>query len=247
MKSKRFSITCALGLAIVFGVAARARATVHPPDFNPADFVHPITNPNPFFPLVPGTTFFYEGEKEGVATSNTTEVTCDTLVIAGVRTTIVHDRAFEGMPPVLVEDTLDYYAQNKNGQVWYFGEDTTEFDPITGEPISTEGTWREGLDDADAGFIMLAAPHVGDRYFQEFAPGVAEDQAKVTSLDGSACSPYTGCVDNLLVTRETSRLDPGVVENKYYASDIGFIRGEIVKGGDEFIQLVGITTGNCQP
>jgi hypothetical protein len=246
MKSKRFWITCATVMALSLGLASIAAAVNHPPDFNPANFVHPITNPNPLFPLVPGTTYFYEGESEGVPTSNITEVTCDTLVIAGVTTTVVRDRAFDENGNV-IEDTFDYYAQDKNGTVWYFGEDTTEFDPVTGDPISTEGTWREGVDDADAGFIMLASPQVGNRYFQEFAPKVAVDLAKVIDLDGSACSPFTGCVDNLLVTKETSQLDPGVVENKFYASGIGFIRGEIVKGGDEFTQLVNVTTGNCGP
>ena len=246
MRSKRFWKTCAVGMAMAFALGSVAAAVNHPPDFKPADFVYPIANPNPFFPLVPGTTYFYEGESEGVPTTNITEVTCSTLVIADVTTTVVRDRAFDENGNV-IEDTFDYYAQDKNGTVWYFGEDTTEFDPVTGDPISTEGTWREGVDDADAGFIMLASPQVGNRYYQEFAPGVAVDLARVTDLDGSACSPYTACVDNLLVTKETSQLDPGVVENKYYKSGIGFIRGEIVKGGDEFTELVNITTGNCGP
>lgn len=95
---------------------------------------------------------------------------------------------------------------------------------------------------------MLADPRVGDRYFQEFAPGVAVDQAKVISLDGSATVPYQpGSFDNLLVTKETSQLDPGMVENKYYAVGIGFIRADMVKGGEEYTELVDITTDNCQP
>ena len=171
-------------------------------------------------------------------------MTCTTTNIGGVTTTVVRDRAFEN--GALVEDTFDYYAQDKNGTVWYFGEDTTEFDPDTGEPISTAGTWREGVDDADAGFIMLAHPRVGDRYFQEFAPRVAVDQAKVISLDGSATVPYPpGSFDNVLVTKETSQLDPGVVEHKFYVSGIGFIRADMVKGGEEYTELVNITTGNC--
>lgn len=249
MTWKRFSILSAVGLAMTFGIASIAAATTHPPD-PPANFVHPIIDPNPFFPLIPGTTFFYEGEADGFATSDVTEVTCSTLDIEGVKTTIVRDRAFNENGK-LVEDTFDYYAQDKDGNVWYFGEDTTEFDPETGLPISTEGTWRAGpATDADAGFIMLANPQVGDRYYQEFAPRVAVDQAKVISLDGSACVPYQTpdfCSDELLVTKETSQLDPGVVENKYYVRDIGFILAEIVKGGDERSELVNVTTGNCTP
>jgi len=243
MKLERFSILCALGLAMNFGITSIAAATPHPPDIDHVNFVHPITNPNPFFPLVPGTTFVYQGEKEGAQTSNITEVTCNTRDILGVTTTEVHDQAFDENGK-LVEDTLDWYAQDKDGNVWYFGEATEEKDPVTGEVISTEGSWEAGVDDADAGFIMLANPQVGDRYYQEFARGVAEDQARVQSLNASACIQI-GCSNHLLQTKETTRFDPGVVENKYYKPGFGFILGVIVKGGDERTELVSIMHSGC--
>jgi hypothetical protein len=149
---------------------------------------------------------------------------------------------------VPVEETFDWFATDCDGNVWYFGEDSTEC-PCPGG--SKEGSWiAGGVDDADAGFIMLASPQPGDRYYQEFARDVAEDQAKVLSLEGSACVPYPPgpgqfCSDELLVTEERTRLEPGVVENKYYASGIGFIFGEMVKGGEEFTELVNITTSSC--
>ena len=88
---------------------------------------------------------------------------------------------------------------------------------------STEGSWEAGVDDADAGFIMLADPQPGVRYYQEFARNVAEDQAKVLSLDESVCR-RVGCLyEDVLLTQETSRLDPGVLEYKYYAPGVGFI------------------------
>jgi len=250
MKSQRFWITCAMGMAMALAGASIAAAATHPPNVNPADFTCAGVT-NPFFPLEPGTKWTYQGESEGISTTNTVEVTSCTRVIhpepgsAGVTTTVVHDQAFE--KGVLVEDTLDYFAIACDGTVWYFGEDSTEF-----PSGSTEGSWIAGENDADAGFIMLAHPRVGDRYFQEFAPKVAVDQAKVISLEGSACVPYQTpdfCSDELLVTKETSQLDPGVVENKYYASGIGFIRGEIIKGGDEFTELVSFTMGpaTCPP
>ena len=93
MHRKRFSITLATGLALLFGGAWIAAAVTHPPDINPANFARYVTNP--FFPLPPGTKFFYEGEKDGVPTSNVTEVTCDTKLILGVKTTVVHDQAFD--------------------------------------------------------------------------------------------------------------------------------------------------------
>ena len=246
MRSKRFWITCALVITVTLAVSSNASAVTHPPDVNPADFTCAGVT-NPLFPLTPGMKWTYTGESEGVATSNTVEVTSCSRVIEDVTVTVVHDTAIEG--GVKVEETFDYFAIACDGTVWYFGEDSTEFDPVTGEPISTEGSWISGENDADAGFIMLASPQVGNRYYQEFAPKVAVDLAKVISLNGSASTPFTGAIDNLLVTKETSQLDPGVVENKYYASGIGFIRGDMVKGGDEFAELTSFTTGTatCPP
>jgi hypothetical protein len=240
MKLKRFSILCALGLAMTLGITSIAAATPHPPDINPANFpVGPVSNP--YFPVLPGTTFSYVGEKDGIPNRNVTEVTCDTKMILGVTTTVVHDRAYD-QNGKLVEDTFDWYAQDLAGNVWYFGEDTKELDPSTGAVISTEGSWEAGVDDADAGFIMLANPRVGDSYYQEFARGVAEDQARVLSLD--ACIDPV-CFDRFLLTKETTRLSPGEVENKYYKRGVGFILGVIVKGGDERTELVSITHSAC--
>ena len=158
--------------------------------------------------------------------------------ILEVKCVIVHDQAFDENG-TLAEDTLDYYAQDTAGNVWYFGEDTKELDP-SGNVISTEGTWLAGVNGATPGIIMEANPTKGDQYEQENAPGVAQDQAKVISLKGSATVPY-GSFDDLLVTQESTPLDPKDVENKYYAEGIGFVLGVAVKGGDERTELVNIT------
>ena len=207
-------------------------------NIDPDNFVSEVDNK--FFPLQPGTTFFYKGKEEGVPTTNKTHVTHTTKQILGVSTTVVRDRAFE--KGVLVEDTFDWYAQDKDGNVCYFGEDTKELDKH-GNVISTEGSWEAGVDGAEPGIIMEAKPKVDDTYQQEFAPGVAEDMAKVLSVDKSTCVPYR-CFDNLLLTKEWTPLEPDVVEHKYYAKDVGFIRGVGVKGGREHTELVRITTGD---
>jgi hypothetical protein len=239
MKRKHFLIALTTTLALLFAttsiVAAKPRATAPSPDIDPADFVSRITND--LFPLKPGTTFFYEGTKDGAPTSDKMFVTHNTKKILGVNCTVVHHQSFEG--GVLVEDTFDWYAQDVDGNVWYFGEDTKELDP-DGHVISTEGSWEAGVDGAEPGIIMEAHPHVGDRYYQEFSAGVAEDQAQVLSLDKSKCVHY-GCFDDLLLTKEWTRLEPGVVENKYYAEDVGFILGVMVKGGEERTELVRVT------
>jgi hypothetical protein len=137
---------------------------------------------------------------------------------------------------VLVEDTYDWYAQDTAGNVWYFGEDTKELDE-NGNVISTEGSWEAGVNGAEPGIIMEANPKKGDKYQQEFATDVAEDMAQVIGFVDSFCVQY-GCFEDVLVTKEWTPLEHGVVENKYYAQGVGFIYSEMVKGGDETSELV---------
>jgi len=242
MKGKHIFVALTSVLAILFAmtttVAAKPQATSPAAVIDPANFVSEVTNP--FFPLEPGTTFYYEGEKEGVPASDTMIVTHDTKQILGVTCTVVHHQSFED--GVLVEDTFDWYAQDEDGNVWYFGEDTKELDE-NGNVISTEGSWEAGVDGAQPGIIMEAHPKVGDRYQQELAPGIAEDTAQVIRLqDEKVCVGY-GCfeADEVVLTKEWSPLERGMVEEKYYAEDVGFILGVMVKGGDERTELVRIT------
>jgi hypothetical protein len=221
--------TMALAMLLVSVSAVVATSSLQ---LDPGNFVSVIDNP--YFPLEPGTTFIYRGESEGTSTRDVMEVTYDTKVILGVTTTVVHDQAFE--EGVLVEDTLDWYAQDKAGNVWYFGEDTRELDE-NGNVISTEGSWEAGVNGAEPGIIMLADPKKGDKYQQEFAADVAEDMAQVIGFEDGVCVRY-GCFDNVLVTKEWTPLEHGVVENKFYAPGVGFIYSEMVKGGDEFSELV---------
>src|SRR5262245_19718284 len=234
MDAKRLVCVPAIVLASLLAAFSIAGATPSPPDVDPARFVSEVDNP--FFPLVPGTTFVYEGTKDGVPFHDEMHVTNTTKVILGVTCIVLHDQAFEN--GILVEDTLDFHAQDVDGNVWYFGEDTKELDPA-GNVISTEGSWEAGVNDADAGIIMEAHPRVSDRYFQELLPGVAEDQARVLSLQESVCVRF-GCFDVVLLTKETTQLEPGAVDNKYYARGVGFILGVAVKGGNERSELIGI-------
>jgi hypothetical protein len=236
-KTRLFALVT-MGVAMLFAtlsIAAVDMGTKQPQaEIDPDNFVSQVDNP--YFPLEPGTTLIYRGETDGVPTRNVTYVTNDTKVILGVTTIVVHDQAFE--EGVLVEDTFDWFAQDVDGNVWYFGEDTKELDE-DGNVISTEGSWEAGVDGAEPGIVMLADPKKGDRYQQEFLPGVAEDKAQVIGYEDSFCVPYR-CFDNVLVTKEWSPLDRGVVENKYYAEGIGFISAVMVKGGEENTELVRI-------
>ena len=236
---KRLFALLTIVLAILFAtvsVAAVDPGAKQPPSqIDPNNFVSQVDNP--YFPLTPGTTFIYRGEKDGVPSHDVMTVTQETKEILGVATTVVHHLSYEA--GVLVEDTFDWYAQDVDGNVWYFGEDTKELDE-NGNVISTEGSWEAGVNGAEPGIIMLADPKKGDKYQQELAPDVAEDMAQVIGFEDSFCVRY-GCFDNVLVTKEWSPLEKGVVENKYYAKGVGFIFGVTVKGGNEQTELVSVS------
>jgi len=213
--------------------ASKSSATL--PTFDPGTFVSSVTNP--YFPLVPGTTFTYIAHTSAGTESTVTAVTHDTKTILGVTTTVVHDRVF--LNGTLAEDTFDWYAQDAAGNVWYFGEDTKEFE--AGGIVSTEGSWESGVNGALPGVIMLASPQVGDTYPQEQATGLAEDMARVTSLDASVTVPY-GTFDPVLQTLEWSNLEHGhgSRETKSYASGVGLVL-ESARNGKERTELVSIT------
>ena len=185
------------------------------PTFDPNNFVSGVDNP--LYPLQPGTTYI-NASPDGVIADNLA-VTRDTIEILGVACVVVDDRVYE--EGGLVERTLDYFAQDKQGNVWYFGEDSFHYE--NGKIVSTEGTWRAGNGDQLAGVIMLAHPEVGDFYKQEQAPGVAEDQAVVVSLNTSVDVPY-GSFTGLLKTDDSTPLEPGFVEHKLYAEGIGLLQ-----------------------
>ncbi|WP_440955470.1 hypothetical protein ACSAZK_00385 [Methanosarcina sp. Mfa9] len=206
------------------------------PVINPEDFVEEIDNP--YFPLVPGTTFVYEGESdEGDPLRTEVYVTDETRVVMGVTTIVVRESEYED--DELEEETFDWYAQDKDGNVWYFGEESKEYDE--GEVVSTAGSWEAGVDGAQPGIIMPGDPQVGDIYYQEFYLGEAEDQAEVVSLTESVTVPY-GSFEDVLKTREWNPLEPGQEENKYYTSGVGLLLEEEVEGGDERLELVEIST-----
>jgi hypothetical protein len=198
------------------------------PHINPTEFTTKVDNQ--YFPLKPGTTFFYQGNKQG-STRDEMAVTHSTKKVMGVECVVVSDKGWEAGK--LIEGTYDYYAQDKKGNVWYFGEDTKEYK--NGKVVSTKGSWEAGVDGAKPGIIMQAHPKVGQSYRQEYYEGEAEDMAKVQSLNESVTVPY-GSFDHVLVTKEWTPLEPGYVEHKYYARGVGQVYG----GG---LELVDVKTG----
>ena len=150
------------------------------PTIEPSNFTTKIDNP--YFPLTPGTRTIYEATTQDGLQRTTTEVTRDTKNIMGVDTVVVHDTVTIDNEPF--EDTLDWYAQDRDGNVWYFGEATKEFKDGSAD---TAGSFEGGVNGALPGVIMPGHPHVGDQYRQEYAKGVAEDTGEV--LDPPAVGP----------------------------------------------------------
>ncbi len=203
------------------------------PNIDPADFTTRIDNK--YFPLEPGTTFVYGGKtQEGTERIEVT-ITNDAKRVAGVECVVVRDKVF--LDGGLIEDTFDWYAQDKKGNVWYFGEDTRQYQD--GRVASTKGAWEAGVDGARPGVAMRAQPQVGDRYRQEYAPGEAEDMGQVLSLRQRASVPV-GTFDAVVI-KNSSRLDPGSSEDKFYASGVGAVLGITVEGGGEWVELVEMT------
>jgi hypothetical protein len=205
------------------------------PVIDPDRFVPEVDNP--YFPLAPGTTFIYEGETEKGTEHTETVVTDDTRKILGIACVVVHDTVWVGSD--LLEDTYDWYAQDVDGNVWYMGEDTREYE--NGEVVSTAGSWEAGVDGAKPGIVMWAAPQLGQPYRQEYYAGEAEDMANVISLTDSASVTY-GSFDHLVVTKEWTPLERGVAAHKYYAAGVGLVLEQGVQGGSGRTELIAMSS-----
>jgi len=203
---------------------------------DPGDFRTTDITGNDFFPITVGKRYVYEGEDEdGNAVRVTEEYTSTTKVIMGVTCVVVHAREY--VNDELIEDTEDWYAQDVKGNVWYFGEATQEIE--NGAVVSTGGSWESGVDGALPGIIMLNDPIVGMWYRQEFYEGEAEDVAQVLSLKETLSVSF-GSYSNCLQVAEWNLLEPGVVEHKIYAKEVGLLKAIAVKGESGFEELVAI-------
>jgi len=218
---------CSAPTPSVRNPAALDEGQTYAPVIDPADFSHPLAND--YFPLDPGLTTVFEGGGERVEVT----VTSETKVIMGVTTTVITDQVTVGGD--LKEDTLDWYAADNFGNVWYFGEQTAEYE--NGEVSTTEGSWEAGVDGALPGIIMLADPRIGETYRQEFYAGQAEDVARVYARDESITVPKD-TYDLVLVTEDWSLLTPDVHERKWYAPNIGVVFEETISGGSGTLSLI---------
>jgi hypothetical protein len=237
----------AVALAAPGGIrapAAAGAAGCRLPRFGPGRSYHPHIDPadfrpqvdNRWFPLVPGRTLVYTDTKDGKKALDLVVATRRTRVIDGVRTRVVEDRLY--LDNFLEERTSDYYAQDRCGNVWYFGEDTATLDRH-GRVVDTEGTWHAGIDGAQPGVFMQAHPQLGRRFRQEWYRGHAEDVFKVIDRSAPVAVPY-GSFRHALRTAEWTALEPDVLDNKYYVRGVGEVAEVAVKGPREALHLVEI-------
>jgi hypothetical protein len=230
---KRLAVLGA-GALLWAGTSAAAYAggeidtTFHPENFGPNSAIID----NQYWPLPAGTTFVFRTVAKDGCQVNPVEVTDVTPTIDGITTRQVHDVVYEddkcdGSRDFRSEDTLDWYAEDTEGNIWYFGEDTKEYCNRDQPDMvcSTSGSFLSGVNGAAPGIIMLANPSPGDFYRQEYAQDaqdmakVLQTNAKVTLTFDNQIDPdaYTGCLE----TKEWSPLETGAIENKYYCPGTG--------------------------
>ncbi len=211
----------AQGIGLVFGESLTTLSRMElvkttldaEPEVNPDEFVDSIDNP--YFPLEPGTEMFFEGDGPAGHMTIETFVTYDTKVVLGVSCTVVEENVY--LDGILRESTNDWYAQDKAGTVWYFGEASKNYDEQGNE--SSDESWQAGKRGAYPGIIMPARPRIGDTHRQENAPGVGDELALIQENGVSIETPF-GTLDGCIKTLEWSPLD-GTTQLKYYAPSIG--------------------------
>ena len=218
----------------VASTSSTSASTACAPVFDPASFgARPVDNK--YYPLPLGRVLVYRGTRDGQTQTDTVTVTRQTKIIDGVTAVVVADKAeHDGTP---LEETLDYFAQDRAGTVWYLGEDTKSFDPDG--TVDTSGSWTAGVNGATPGVIMLADPRVPCGYRQEFLRGEAEDTAWIIGRGATVTVPY-GTLKDTVRSLEVTVLEPDVVDEKVYAPGLGIVRERSLAGPAEMAKLVSV-------
>ena len=217
--------------------ASHLPAGSEPVTLDPADFSADITHP--LWPMKPRTRWIYrELEANGTVTDGVVVATTKTEKLAnGITGRVVRDTARQGGQ--IIEDTIDWYAEDSAGNVWYLGEQTAEFEH--GKIVSRHGSFEGGVKGAQPGILLPAKPEVGQRYRQEYLKGEAEDNGEVLATDELVQVP-TGRYRHALLTKDTSTIEPTVVEYKLYAPGVGPALALAISGGSSREELIKIDT-----
>lgn len=206
---------------------------VYDPVIDPADFSTSIDNP--WLPFPVGAEWVYESDTEDGLETITVTVLPQTRTILGVECVSVRDVV--ELDGECIEDTIDWYAQDAAGNVWYFGEISFNFED--GFVADIDGSWLAGVEGAKPGIVMLGQPTVGTTYRQEWWLGEAEDAGTVLDVDATVAIPFgtfAGCIQ----TEDFLPPEPDALEHKFYAPGIGFVY-EVKPDDGEFVELVSFT------
>lgn len=236
-KTAVFAVTAAVAATVVvwspWSASAGGRAS-YEPSLRAADFSTRITNP--YYPLPVGRRLIYRGIKDGQTQKDVVTVTRRTRLVAeGIRARVVTDVATHNGK--LLEKTSDWFAQDKDGNVWYLGERTAAYNPDG--TVDTSGSWEAGVRDAEPGIVMKAHPRIPDSYRQEYLRGEAEDTAWVVRVGGTVRVPYA-TFHHILVSLEATRIEPGLYDKKIYAPGIGIVSETAITGPRETARLVNV-------
>ncbi|UCD49299.1 MAG: hypothetical protein JSW27_17420 [Phycisphaerales bacterium] len=236
-----------LTLVVTLNLMLSAAGKPSVPQFDAGNFDAP--QDNLYLPMAIGDTYRYEAEEEDgliineiTNTSKTKKVEVDGVKI---RCTVVYDVEWievEGKGQVILEETDDWVAWDNDGNVWYFGEATTEYlydDEWNLIDTSDEGSWEAGVDGAEPGILMLAEPQPGVSYRQEYYEGEAEDMGRVLKLNARVSVEF-GDFEGCLKTMEWTELEPRTIEHKYYAPGVGLVYIEEHRGKTVEVELAAI-------
>ena len=224
-----------LGIAVVAAVSLGGSQAKEEP-IVPSNFSATVAHP--YFTLTPGKTFVYKGGEE----LNKVTVLDKTKVVMGVKTRVVWDRVWR--KGELIEETYDWYAQDKGGSVWYFGEDSRELKG--GKVVSRHGSWEAGINGAQPGVVMQADPKPGEPYRQEYLKGEAEDMGQVLGVNERVKVP-AGEFKDCVKTKDWSAIEKDSVEHKYYSKEVGNVVLETEDGDTKRSELIEVTMDHQRP
>ncbi|HEX2619241.1 MAG TPA: hypothetical protein VHL11_03810, partial [Phototrophicaceae bacterium] len=235
LSKNSFNLVVLLLLTIIAGSTVAAQdAPGYTVTIDPANFVTVVDNP--YFPRIPGTKWVYEGQTADGLEHNELEILTDTREIMGVTTTVIHDVV--NLDGVLIEDTLDFFAQDQDGNVWYFGEEVSNY--RDGQLVDSEGSWEAGVDGALPGIVMYGdvAAHIGETYRQEYYAGEAEDMGILLNNDGIVTVPYNDSeFQDVVMTYDFTPLETDSHELKYFAAGIGEVKSIDLVTRDEDVLI----------
>ena len=201
------------------------------PVVNISKFTNSTNITNPYFPVAIGKKYIYEGQtQDGLERIEEQRLTT-TKTILGITCIIVNFKAYLG--GTLIEEAWDWYAQDNDGNVWYFGEAVDNYN-ANGVLQDHGGSWEAGVDGAQPGTIMPANPQTGMAYREEYYFNHAEDRAEITGTGFTVTIPL-GTYTNCIKTKNWTELEPDLNENKFYAPGIGLVKEENVTDKTEIV------------